>query len=96
MIKQLREVNIMFLKFVMYKNVAKVYLVGGTKEAILTINKESGLFDICGSLSFLLHRNFWDAYKGMYHKGELIELKDSFDTASKIKSLMEEKYAYCS
>lgn len=76
----------MFLKFVIYKNVAKVYLVGGTKEAILTINKESGL----------LSRNFWDTYKGMYHKGELIELKDSLDTARKIKSLMEEKYAYCS
>ena len=86
----------MFLKFVIYKNVAKVYLVGGTKEAILTINKESGLFDICGSLSFLLPRNFWDTYKGMYHKGELIEIKDSLDTARKIKSLMEEKYAYCS
>lgn len=73
----------MFLKFVIYKNAAKVYLVGGTKE--------SGLFDICGSLSFLLSRNFWDTYKGMYHKGELIELKDSLDTARKIKSLMEEK-----
>lgn len=84
------------LKLVIYKKKACIYLVGGTKEAILTINKESGLFDICGSLSFLLHRNFWDTYKGMYHKGELIELNDSLDTARKIKSLMKEKYAYCS
>lgn len=85
------------LKLVIYKKKACIYLVGGTKEPIFLINKESGLFDICSLLSSTLHSYFWDGYKGLYYKGKLIELKDSLDTARKIKELMEEKYnAYCS
>ena len=82
----------MFLKLVMYKNVAKVYIVGGTKESIFTLDNLTNKFDILSSLSFYLNKHFWDEYKGLYNKGKLIDLKDEMDTANKIKELMDEKY----
>lgn len=82
----------MYLKLVMYKKVTKLYLIGGTKEPIFTISELSSKFDILSSLSFYLNKNFWDGYKGLYHKGKLINLKDEMDTATKIKELMNEKY----
>ena len=48
------------LRLIIYKKKACIYLVGGTKEAILTFGKDDSIFQLCGYLSYHLNKNFWN------------------------------------
>ena len=78
------------LKLVIYKKKACIYLVGGTKEAILTLYKTESLVEIFTYLTFTLNSHFWDGYEGFYHKGKFYSMSDSWETAKLIEKLIKE------
>lgn len=78
------------LKLVIYKKKACIYLVGGTKEAILTLYKTESLVEIFTYLTFTLNRYFWDIYEGFYHKGKFYSTSDKWETAKLIEKLIKE------
>lgn len=47
------------LKLVIYKKKACIYLVGGTKEAVITLDKTENFYQIFSYLIFTLNTNFW-------------------------------------
>lgn len=79
------------LRLVIYKKKACIYLVGGTKEAILTLYKTESLVEIFTYLTFTLNSRFWDGYKGIFHKGKFYEASDAMETAITIKKILMEK-----
>lgn len=79
------------LKLIIYKKKACIYLVGGTKEAVITFGKDDSIFQICGYLNFNFNQYFWDDYKGIYYKGKFHESSDPMDTAIIIKKILMEK-----
>ena len=79
------------LKLIIYKKKACIYLVGGTKEAILTFGKDDSIFQLCGYLSYHTNKNFWNGYKGILHKGEFYEASGAMETAIVIKKILMEK-----
>lgn len=79
------------LKLVIYKKKACIYLVGGTKEAILTLDKTENFYQIFSYLIFTLNTYFWDVYKGIFHKGKFYEASDAMETAKLIEKLIKEK-----
>lgn len=79
------------LKLIVYKKKACIYLVGGTKEAIITFGKDDSIFQLCGYLSYHLNKNFWNVYQGILHKGKFYEASDPMDTAIIIKKILMEK-----
>lgn len=78
------------LKLVIYKKKACIYLVGGTKEAILTLYKIESFVEIFTYLTFTLNSHFWDGYGGFYHKGKFYSMSDSWETAKLIEKLIKE------
>lgn len=78
------------LKLTIYKKKACIYLVGGTKEAILTLYKTESLVEIFTYLTFTLNSHFWDGYGGFYHKGKFYSMSDSWETAKLIEKLIKE------
>lgn len=52
------------LRLIVYKKKACIYLVGGTKEAILTLDKTENFYQIFSELTFTLNHHFWDIYEG--------------------------------
>lgn len=79
------------LKLVIYKKKACIYLVGGTKEAIITFGKDDSIFQICGYLSYHLNKNFWNVYQGILYKGKFYEASDAMETAIIIEKILMEK-----
>lgn len=78
------------LKLVIYKKKACIYLVGGTKEAILTLYKTESFIEIFTYLTFTLNHYFWDIYEGFYHKGKFYSTTDKWETAKLIEKLIKE------
>lgn len=78
------------LKLIIYKKKACIYLVGGTKEAILTLDKTENFYQIFSCLIFTLNSHFWDDYGGFYHKGIFYSMSDSWETAKLIEKLIKE------
>lgn len=78
------------LKLVIYKKKACIYLVGGTKEAILTLYKTESFVEIFTYLTFTLNHYFWDGYGGFYHKGKFYSTTDKWETAKLIEKLIKE------
>lgn len=79
------------LKLVIYKKKACIYLVGGTKEAIITLDKTENYYQIFSYLIFTLNTYFWDGYTGILHKGKFYEASDAMETAKLIEKLIKEK-----
>lgn len=77
------------LKLVIYKRKACIYLVGGTKKAVITFGTGDSIFQICSYLNFNFNKYFWDDYQGIYYKGKFHESNDAMNTAIIIKKLME-------
>lgn len=77
------------LRLIIYKKKACIYLVGGTKEAILTFGKDDSIFQLCGYLSYHLNKNFWNTYQGIFHKGKFYEASDAMETAKLIEKLIK-------
>lgn len=78
------------LKLVIYKKKACIYLVGGTKEAILTLYKTESLVEIFTYLTFTLNSRFGMVIGGFYHKGKFYSMSDSWETAKLIEKLIKE------
>lgn len=78
------------LRLIIYKKKACIYLVGGTKEAVITLDKTEGFYQILSELSFTLNRYFWDVYQGIFHKGKFYSMSDSWETAKLIEKLIKE------
>ena len=78
------------LKLIIYKKKACIYLVGGTKEPVITLNKSETAYDIAIELAFTLNSYFWDSYEGLYHKGKFYSIDTIVETALKIKELIKE------
>lgn len=78
------------LKLVIYKKKACIYLVGGTKEAVITLDKTESFYQIFSEFTFTLNRYFWDIYEGFYHKGKFYSMSDSWETAKLIEKLIKE------
>lgn len=79
------------LKLVIYKKKACIYLVGGTKEAVITLDKTESFYQIFSELSFTLNHYFWDTYEGIYHKGKFYSTTDRWETAKIIEEWIKEK-----
>ena len=77
------------LKLIIYKKKACIYLVGGTKEAILTLDKTENFYQIFSYLIFTLNTYFWDIYEGFFHKGKFYEASDAMETAKLIEKLIK-------
>lgn len=73
------------LKLVIYKKKACIYLVGGTKEAVITLDKTENVYQIFSELTFTLNHHFLDIYEGFYHKGKFYSTTDKRETAKLIK-----------
>lgn len=78
------------LKLVIYKKKACIYLVGGTKEAVITLDKTESFYQIFSEFAFMLNRYFWDIYEGFYHKGKFYSTSDKWETAKLIEKLIKE------
>lgn len=76
------------LKLIIYKKKACIYLVGGTKEAVITLDKTESFYQIFSELLFTLNHHFWDIYEGFYHKGKFYT--DKWETADLIEKLIKE------
>ena len=79
------------LKLVIYKKKACIYLVGGTKDAVITFGTGDSIYQICSYLTFNFNQYFWDDYQGIYYKGKFHESSDAMDTAIIIKKILMEK-----
>lgn len=79
------------LKLIVYKKKACIYLVGGTKEAVITLDKTESFYQIYSELTFKLNHYFWDTYEGIYHKGKFYSTADKWETAKIIEELVKEK-----
>ena len=73
------------LKLVIYKKKACVYLVGGTKEGVITLPKDESIFEFCKILKFDLNQYFC-----IFHKGKFYEASDAMETAIIIKKILME------
>ena len=78
------------LKLIIYKKKACIYLIGGTKEPIMTLKKTETAYEIAVELAFTLNSYFWDRYEGIYYKGKLYGVKTPHKTALKIYELIKE------
>lgn len=78
------------LKLVIYKKKACIYLVGGTKEAVITLDKTESVDQILSELIFTLNHHFWDIYEGFYHKGKFYSTTDKWVTAKIIEYWIKE------
>lgn len=78
------------LKLVVYKKKACIYLIGGMKEPICTLSKESNFAYILGRLSFILIGYFWDVYSGIEYKGKFYGMKTREETAKFIEERLKE------
>lgn len=78
------------LKLVIYKKKACVYLVGGTKEAIITLDKTENFYHIWSYLSYAFNQHFWNDYKGFFYKGKFYSTTDRWETADIIEKLIKE------
>lgn len=78
------------LKLVIYKKKACIYLVGGTKEAVIVFDKNAELFEIENALTYKLAPFFWDSYEGIYHKGKFYRTSDKWVTATIIEYWIKE------
>lgn len=79
------------LKLVVYKKKACIYLIGGTKEPVITLNKSETAYEISMELVFKINQYFWDRYEGIYYKGKLYSIETIHETALKIEELLKEK-----
>lgn len=79
------------LKLVIYKKKACIYLVGGTKEAVITLDKTESVDQIFSEFTFKLSHYFWDTYKGIYHKGKFYSTTNKWVTAKIIEYWIKEK-----
>lgn len=79
------------LKLVIYKKKACIYLVGGTKEAVITFGTGDSIYQICSYLNFNFNQYFWDDYQGIYYKGKFHESSGAMDTAIIIGKILMEK-----
>lgn len=79
------------LKLIIYKKKACIYLVGGTKEAVITLDKTESFYQILSELTFKLNHYFWDIYDGIYHKGKFYSTTDKWETAKIFEELIKEK-----
>ena len=79
------------LRLIIYKKKACIYLVGGTKEAVITLDKTESFYQIFSELAFTLNHHFWNGYKGIFHKGKFYEASDAMETAITIKKILMEK-----
>jgi hypothetical protein len=77
------------LKLIVYKKKACIYLVGGTKEAVITLDKTENVYQIFSELTFTLNHHFWDIYEGFYHKGKFYSTTDKRETAKLIEKLIK-------
>lgn len=77
------------LKLVIYKKKACIYLVGGTKEAVITLDKTEDFYQIFSEFTYTLNRYFWDIYEGIYHKGKFYSTTDKWETAKLIEKLIK-------
>lgn len=77
------------LKLVIYKKKACIYLVGGTKKAVITLDKTESFYQIFSELTFTLNHYFWDIYEGFYHKGKFYSTTDKWETAKLIEKLIK-------
>lgn len=59
---------------------ACIYLVGGTKEAVITLDKTE----------YPYNHHFWDDYKGIHYKGKFYSITDRWETADLIEKLIKE------
>jgi hypothetical protein len=78
------------LKLIIYKKKACIYLVGGTKEAVITLDKTEYAYTIWSYLTFTLNHHFWDDYKGIHYKGKFYSITDRWETADLIEKLIKE------
>lgn len=78
------------LKLVIYKKKACIYIVGGTKEAIITLDKTENFYHILSYLSYSFNQHFWNDYKGLYYKGKFYSTTDRWETADIIEKLIKE------
>lgn len=78
------------LKLVIYKKKACIYLIGGTKEPVITLKKDETAYDIAIELVFTLNSYFWDIYEGIYYKGELYSIETVHETAKFISNKIKE------
>lgn len=67
-----------------------LYLVGGTKEAVITLDKTEYAYTIWSYLTFTLNHHFWDDYKGIHYKGKFYSITDRWETADLIEKLIKE------
>ena len=79
------------LKLIIYKKKACIYLVGGTKEAVITLDKTESFYQILSELTFKLNHYFWDTYKGIYYKGKFYSTSNKWVTAKIIEYWVKEK-----
>ena len=79
------------LKLVIYEKKACIYLVGGTKDAVITFGTGDSIYQICSYLTFNFNQCFWDDYQGIYYKGKFHESSDAMDTAIIIGKILMEK-----
>lgn len=79
------------LKLIIYKKKACIYLVGGTKEAVITLDKTESFYQIFSELTFKLNHYFWDIYEGIYYKGKFYRTTDIWETAKIIEEWIKEK-----
>lgn len=77
------------LKLVIYKKKACIYLVGGTKEAVITLDKTESFYQIFSGLTYTFNRYFWDIYDGFYNKGKFYSTTDRWETAKIIEKLIK-------
>ena len=78
------------LKLVIYKKKACIYLIGGTKEAVITLDKTESFYQIFSGFTFTFNSYFWDIYDGFYHKGKFYSTTDKWETAKLIEKLIKE------
>lgn len=79
------------LKLIIYKKKACIYLVGGTKEAVITLDKTESVDQIFSELTFTLNHHFWDIYEGFFHKGKFYSTSNKWVTAKIIEYWVKEK-----
>lgn len=64
--------------------------MGGTKEAVITLDKTESFYQILSEFTFTLNHYFWDIYGGIYHKGKFYSTTDKWETAKIIEELIKE------
>lgn len=74
------------LKLVIYKKNAYVYLVGGTKEAIIKLDKNAEIFEILNELNYKITPYFGILMKDSIIKENFTKLKQHYVQLAYLKN----------